>query len=301
MCTCTFTISSSATHNDRITDGFQISFELRLLVLMEIGFSNIIINSVQYAELDLLCLPVHQYSGSTSPYSAAGCFSGVSIDVIDLLAQQGVKAHPSITCIRPCPPESTTPACFKTGSISGVMAQHMIAAASMTSSQKRFQIGRLLLCQLYRLIGHPFGNRKNRTFLRLHNCLVCSFYRFLKSIRQEPESSISSYSVISLVKPLNSWDKMTPELPLAPRREPEEIAFARIFIVRHLSQRCHFFCRRHNRHCHVRTGISIRNREHIQFVDPLFLCFQILRSCQETSFASSLGIDRIVSPRQDPP
>ena len=43
-------------------------------------------------------------------------------------------------------------------------------------------------------------------------------------------TSISSYSAITLVNPRNSWERMTPELPLAPRREPEEIAFASDFM-----------------------------------------------------------------------
>ena len=35
----------------------------------------------------------------------------------------------------------------------------------------------------------------------------------------------SSYSLITFVKPLKSCDSMTPEFPLAPRSDPEEIAF----------------------------------------------------------------------------
>ena len=42
---------------------------------------------------------------------------------------------------------------------------------------------------------------------------------------------ISSYSLITLLKPLNSWDKITPELPLAPLREPDEIALAKAAIL----------------------------------------------------------------------
>ena len=42
---------------------------------------------------------------------------------------------------------------------------------------------------------------------------------------------ISSYFLISLVKPLKSCDKITPEFPLAPLREPVEIAFATVSIV----------------------------------------------------------------------
>ena len=36
-----------------------------------------------------------------------------------------------------------------------------------------------------------------------------------------------SFSRIDLVKPRNNWDKITPEFPLAPRREPDEIALHR--------------------------------------------------------------------------
>ena len=35
---------------------------------------------------------------------------------------------------------------------------------------------------------------------------------------------------MTFVKPLKSWDKMTPEFPLAPLREPEEMALERVFM-----------------------------------------------------------------------
>ena len=38
------------------------------------------------------------------------------------------------------------------------------------------------------------------------------------------ETVISSDDFMPFVKPLNNWDRITPELPLAPRKEPEEIA-----------------------------------------------------------------------------
>ena len=44
-------------------------------------------------------------------------------------------------------------------------------------------------------------------------------------------TSIVSYFAITLVNPRNNCDKITPELPLAPRREPEETAFANSAIV----------------------------------------------------------------------
>ena len=36
---------------------------------------------------------------------------------------------------------------------------------------------------------------------------------------------------MDFVNPRSSWDRITPELPLAPRRDPEEIAFAISFIA----------------------------------------------------------------------
>ena len=40
-------------------------------------------------------------------------------------------------------------------------------------------------------------------------------------------ASISSYFLIPLVKPRRSWDRMTPEFPRAPLKDPEEIALHR--------------------------------------------------------------------------
>ena len=44
-------------------------------------------------------------------------------------------------------------------------------------------------------------------------------------------TSSSSYSAITLVNPRNNWERITPEFPLAPLNEPEEIAFASSFMV----------------------------------------------------------------------
>ena len=45
-------------------------------------------------------------------------------------------------------------------------------------------LGELLLTQFYRTYRHSFCNRKNRTFLRLHNRLVCGLHCLLKRIGQ---------------------------------------------------------------------------------------------------------------------
>ena len=43
-------------------------------------------------------------------------------------------------------------------------------------------------------------------------------------------ASISSHVLISFVNPLNNWERITPELPLAPLKEPDDIALAITFI-----------------------------------------------------------------------
>ena len=67
-----------------------------------------------------------------------------------------------------------------------------------------------------------------------------------------------------------------------------------------MTPRRHFLRGRHDRHRHVGTGISIWNREYIQFVDPLFLCFQVFRSGQKR-FCESLGIYRSDLHLKNPP
>ena len=92
-----------------------------------------------------------------------------------------VKASyiPLNTTTRPCPPESTTPASFKTGSISGVFDKTSSAcsiifnsASSMSSVSSATSAA---FCRACRLIRYTLCNGKNCSFLRLHNGLVCCF------------------------------------------------------------------------------------------------------------------------------
>ena len=100
----------------------------------------------------------------------------------------------------------------------------------MTCCQKLDDV--ICLCrQLYCLVRHSLGNSQDRTLFRLHNCLIGSLSRTDKGVGQRLVICNLVCPLISFVKPRNSWDKITPEFPLAPRREPEEIAFARDSMV----------------------------------------------------------------------
>ena len=83
---------------------------------------------------------------------------------------------------------------------------------------------------------------------------------------------------------------MTPEFPRAPLKDPEEIAFAQGLHFRVL-QRSHLFCGRCDRQRHVGTGISVRDREYIQLIDPFFIGLQVLGTAQK-HFSAERGVYR---------
>ena len=135
---------------------------------------------------------------------------------------------PFTTCIKPCPPESTTPACLSTGNISGVWLNTkspwaMISLANSSTSAVFSAISTALSAM-------PFATVR----------IVPSF-GFMTALyavsvpRTKARASVGTFTVlyilISFVNPRNNWDKITPEFPLAPRKEPEEIALASVSIV----------------------------------------------------------------------
>ena len=163
---------------------------------------------------------------------------------------------------------------------------------------ERKQIGRLLLAQLYRTYRHPFGNRKNRTFLRLHNRLVCGLHCLLKRIGQYLHVNLIILCN-NLGKPAKQLGKNDAGITSRSAEGTGGNCLCKRLHVR-LCHRRHFLRGRHDRHRHVGTGISIWNREYIQFVDPLFLCFQVFRSGQKR-FCESLGIYRSDLHLKNPP
>ena len=94
------------------------------------SFSNIIINSVQYPNL---MSAVEILELSTLLVGADFTDTLVSNAKSETLPLRTSKA-PVNTVTRPCPPESTTPASFNTGSISGVRS-NISCIAFKTSSQ----------------------------------------------------------------------------------------------------------------------------------------------------------------------
>ena len=145
------------------------------------------------------------------------------------LCQESRQYAPLKTSRSPCPPESTTPASFRTGSISGVFAR-VASACSKTACKKQLQflcfrsnlccLSQLLLLATVRMVpsfGFITALYAVSTAL-LHSSCNCNCI-------QSPYASL-----MPLVKPRRSWERITPELPLAPRREPEEIALARVSI-----------------------------------------------------------------------
>ena len=138
------------------------------------------------------------------------------------------RSIPSITVTRPCPPESTTPASLRTGSISGVFARTSLPYSSICSTKA--VISSSVPRSMSALSAIPLATVRIVPSLGFITALYAVSTACVKPAAR---SSISrtSLPLISLQKPLKSWDRITPELPLAPRRDPPDIAFARRSIV----------------------------------------------------------------------
>ena len=128
--------------------------------------------------------------------------------------------------MRPCPPESTTPASFSTGSISGVFASTSSPYATTfssivmrSSSVTESSVMRSAMPFATVRIVPSFG------FITALYAVSTARLKARAMIRLSIPAS-SACSRISFVKPRINWLRITPELPRAPRREPLAIAFA---------------------------------------------------------------------------
>ena len=135
---------------------------------------------------------------------------------------------PLRTTTSPCPPESTTPASLRTGSISGVLESTYSAcsiiiriASSMSSVCDAISAALSEIPLATVRIVPSFG-------------FITALYAVSVALLVASASVSTVISVtpfISLVKPLKSCDKITPELPLAPLNEPDDIALERFSIL----------------------------------------------------------------------
>ena len=134
---------------------------------------------------------------------------------------------PLSTCTSPCPPESTTPASFSTGSISGVFAS--TASASSITRRANSSTSSTLSESSAALSAAPFATVRIVPSFGFITALYAVSTAFCIAPARSITSS-SSWSRMPLVNPLKSWDRITPELPLAPLKEPEEMHFPRVYI-----------------------------------------------------------------------
>ena len=141
-----------------------------------------------------------------------------------------VKASsiPLRTTTSPCPPESTTPASFNTGNMSGVLDNTYSACVitfSIASSKSSVSSATSAA-----LSDTALATVRIVPSLGFITALYAVSVALCVAIARLSVSRISSLE-ISFVKPLKSCERITPELPLAPLNEPLDIAFERVAIV----------------------------------------------------------------------
>ena len=118
----------------------------------------------------------------------------------------------------PVPPESTTPACFKTGSCSGVKASASFARsrAERTSSINVSQCARAPSAAA-RAIESMVPSTMRTTAWRARTSAFSS-----DSANRSADTS--PFSGNFATRPRSIWERMTPELPRAPIKEPWAMA-----------------------------------------------------------------------------
>ena len=140
-----------------------------------------------------------------------------------------VKASyiPLNTTTRPCPPESTTPASFKTGSISGVFDKTSSACSIIFNSAS--SMSSVSSATSAALSDTPFATVRIVPSFGFITALYAVSVALCVALAMSSTVKLSSPD-ISFVNPLNSCERITPELPLAPLNEPVAIAFASVSI-----------------------------------------------------------------------
>ena len=134
---------------------------------------------------------------------------------------------PRKTSRRPCPPESTTPASFKTGSISGVLAS--VSSACWNIPSKNVSRSDAESASSSALSAAALATvRMVPSFGFITALYAVSTPRSIAAAIAGASRSVSLRT--PRVNPRRSCERITPELPRAPRREPEEIALARVSI-----------------------------------------------------------------------
>ncbi len=162
---------------------------------------------------------------------------------------------------KPLPPESTTPACLRTGSSSGVFCTEASAAGTTRS---RISIGILCLRSARLRQRQPYPSRRSGWCPPpggQHPCRRC------RALPRSPFTSVGPSRISAPCRPRenprHNWERITPELPRAPIK--------RTFCHRrgHLA---HMACaelgdlvpgRLHGQR-HVGAGVAIRDGENIQ-------------------------------------
>ena len=260
---------------DRIADGFQKCLELRLFLLRERRFkkddelgtvSELDVGSVQGGS-------VHRHAGSALRGGAAllqSHFPAFSGDPFQCAFDDHHKALPA---------GIHNTGLFQNREKLRCFPKHFIARADHRF-QKRKNI-RLCLREFRGLLTHSPGNSEDGSFLRLHDglvgCLRGPLHCSCEALHADIPGGVQFFCQSSEQLGENDAGIAACSPQRSGRDRLAETVHVRIFKIRDFP-RCS-----HNGECHICSGISVRNRKNVQFIDPLFLCLQLICCGKESS------------------
>ena len=124
--------------------------------------------------------------------------------------------------------------------------------------------------QLSCLLGSALCNRKDGSFLRLHDSLICGLNRLVKSICAKGDIDFLRIAD-DLAEAAEKLGKNDTGIAAGSAKRAGRNGLADLLHVVCILNLQNLTNGRYHRHSHIRSGISIRYREYVQFINPGFI------------------------------
>ena len=126
------------------------------------------------------------------------------------------------------------------------------------------------ICQLSCLLGSALCNRKDGSFLRLHDCFICGLDRLVKSICAKRNIDFLRIAD-DLAEAAEKLGKNDTGITAGSAKRAGRNGLADLLHVIGILNLQNLTNCRYHCHSHIRSGISIRYREYVQFINPGFI------------------------------
>ena len=158
------------------------------------------------------------------------------------------------------------------------LAEHIFRVGN-DLAEELFHILLARVGKLSRLQGRALRNGEDRSFLRLHDRLVRRLHRLLARVGQDRHREH-----VIVADPLGKASEQLGKDNAGVSPRPAQGAGGNRLGKRlHIRFRHggHLFRSRHDGKRHIRSRISVRYREHVQFIDPFLFAFKPPGPCQK--------------------